>query len=51
MFIMGDKTIGAIHSEPKIDESRIFISIVPGSHDQIQELYNRWHAIIQGRFK
>ncbi len=51
MFIMGDKTIGAIHSEPAIDEPRIFISIVPGSHDQIQELYNRWHVIIQGRFK
>ena len=51
MFIMGDKTIGAIHSEPAINEPRIFISIVPGSHDQIQELYNRWHVIIQGRFK
>jgi hypothetical protein len=51
MFIMGDKTIGAIHSEPAIDESRIFISIVPGTHEQIQELYNRWHVIIQGRFK
>jgi hypothetical protein len=28
---------GAIHSEPKIDENRIFISIVPGTKENIDE--------------
>ncbi|MBV8661089.1 MAG: hypothetical protein JO129_03015 [Candidatus Dependentiae bacterium] len=50
IFIIGSETIGAIHSEPAIDKDRIFMSIVPGTHEQIQELYNRWHYIIANRF-
>lgn len=32
---------GAIHSEPKIDENRIFISIVPGTKENIDERIRR----------
>ncbi|MCE2716213.1 MAG: hypothetical protein ACK4V2_04255 [Pseudomonadota bacterium] len=41
VYIVGDKTSAAIHSEPTIHEDRIFISIVPGSKKQIQELRSR----------
>lgn len=50
IFIMGNDTIGAIHSEPKIDRPRIFMSIIAGSHEQIQNLYKRWHHSIESRF-
>lgn len=40
IFLVGKD--GLLHSEPKIDESRIFISILPGSQEEIQELKNRW---------
>lgn len=43
LFIVADKNSAAIHSEPPIHEDRLFISIVPGTHEQIQELYNQWH--------
>lgn len=33
----------AVHSEPPIHEGRIFLSILPGSKTQIQELYERWN--------
>lgn len=33
----------AVHSEPPIKEPRLFLSIVPGSPAQINELYQRWH--------
>jgi len=45
LFIVGDKNSAAIHSEPPIKEDRLFISIVPGSREQIQELYDRWHPV------
>lgn len=32
----------AVHSEPPIHEERLFLSIVPGSSAQIQELQQRW---------
>ncbi len=37
IFIAGDKNAAAVHSEPPIHEDRLFISIVPGSKEQIQE--------------
>ena len=36
-LIVGDKNSSAIHSEPKIDEPRIFLSILPGDPDEIEE--------------
>ncbi len=50
VFIMGSEEIGAIHSEPKIDHDRIFMSIIPGTHEQIQELYRNWRRSIENRF-
>lgn len=50
VFIMGCESTGAIHSEPAIDKERIFMSIIPGTHEQIQELYKKWHYIIASRF-
>jgi hypothetical protein len=35
---------GALHSEPKINEPRLFISILPSSKENIEELKNRWGA-------
>jgi hypothetical protein len=37
-----DITMRAIHSEPDINEQRLFISILPGTHDEINELKTRW---------
>ena len=51
IFIMGDEKTGAIHSEPVMDKDRIFMSIIPGNHQQIQELYHNWHQVIANRFK
>ena len=33
-----DITMRAIHSEPDINEQRLFISILPGTHNEINEL-------------
>ena len=33
----------ALHSEPKFDKSRIFISILPGSYNDIKELQKRYN--------
>ena len=51
IFIMGDEKTGAIHSEPVMDKDRIFMSIIPGTHEQIQDLYKNWHQVIANRFK
>lgn len=42
IFIVG-ADYSAVHSEPAIHEDRLFLSILPGSKKQIEELYNRWH--------
>lgn len=42
-FIVGDRNRAAAHSEPKIDGERLFISVLPGNDDEINELYARWH--------
>lgn len=43
VFIVGNSDNAAIHSEPPINSERLFVSILPGSKKQIQELYNKWH--------
>lgn len=42
IFFVGDPMRSAIHSEPPIHERRIFISILPGSPQQIRELREKW---------
>lgn len=42
-FIVADHKFGAIHSEPPMNETRLFFSILPGNTTQIEELYLRWH--------
>ncbi|MDP3532365.1 MAG: hypothetical protein Q8S31_03650 [Alphaproteobacteria bacterium] len=41
VFVVGE-THSAIHSEPPISENRLFLSILPGSKSQIDELRLRW---------
>jgi hypothetical protein len=36
-FLTGDLQTATIHSEPVIDASRIFVSVVPGSHAEISQ--------------
>jgi hypothetical protein len=40
-YLVGDRE-AKIHSEPKIDEPRIFMSVVAGSNEQVEELEERW---------
>ena len=40
-----DKNLAAIHSEPYITEPRIFLSILPGNEEEINELYERQKKI------
>lgn len=42
IFITENNDYCALHSEPDLTESRIFISILPGYSWQIEELKNRW---------
>ncbi len=39
-----NKMTGTIHSEPKMDEPRMFISIMPSSKENIEELDERWNG-------
>jgi len=39
-----DDVNGVIHSEPKMDEPRMFISIMPNTKENIEELYERWNG-------
>ena len=43
IFIVG-ADFAAVHSEPPIKEQRLFISIVPGSQTDIEELDKRWNT-------
>ena len=43
IFRVGDEEKGAVHSEPHITVDRLFISILPGSEEEIRELYNFWY--------
>lgn len=42
VFIVGSES-SAIHSEPPIHSERLFVSILPGSKEQIQEWYDASH--------
>ena len=43
IFVTGGRNRGAIHSEPPMHENRLFMSVVPGTPEQIQEWYTREH--------
>ena len=43
IFATGNPVRAAIHSEPPIHENRLFMSIVPGTYEQIQEWYAKEH--------
>jgi hypothetical protein len=42
-FIVGDKNYAAVHSEPAVKEERLFLSVLPGNKEEIEELYSNWH--------
>ena len=42
VFVVGDIDRCLIHSEPPINEKRLFLSIVVGTKNQIEDLSNRW---------
>ena len=42
---MNDLDDGTLHSEPKLDKPRFFISILPGSEREINELIKRWNVM------
>ena len=43
IFIVGNKEKALIHSEPSMKEERIFISILPGTEKQIENIKKRWN--------
>ena len=43
IFIVGNMEKALIHSEPPMKEDRIFISILPGTEQQIGNLKKRWN--------
>lgn len=47
IFIVGDENSAAIHSEPPIHSDRLFVSVLPGTKQQIQELYDNWRAQVK----
>lgn len=44
-FMVGSKHAG-IHSEPSFNFDRIFISVVPGTYDDIKELAKNWKTVL-----
>jgi hypothetical protein len=49
IFFAGDEN-SAIHSEPKMDRQRMFISILPGTKEDIEILVNRQKMIQKGGY-
>jgi hypothetical protein len=43
IFIVGLKNRSGIHSEPKMNENRLFYSIVSGNKEEIKDLATRWN--------
>lgn len=41
-FVVGDMRRAQVHSEPKIESERLFISVLPGDIAEIAELKDRW---------
>jgi hypothetical protein len=48
IFFAGDKYKSGIHSEPPMNESRFFLSIVPGSKNEVE---SRFKNEVESRFK
>jgi len=44
-WVVGNDEFAAIHSEPPIHESRIFLSFLPGTEEQIRELCSGWKTV------
>lgn len=42
IFFTSNDKIAGLHSEPKQTTPRLFISILPGSKENIEELNKRW---------
>jgi hypothetical protein len=49
VFLVGDNDMSAIHSEPAIHEHRLFMSIVPGTYEEIKSLDLRWNSLKTGK--
>lgn len=49
IFFAGDEN-SAIHSEPKMDRQRMFISILPGTKEDIEILVNRQKKVQKGGY-
>jgi hypothetical protein len=41
VFVAGEER-GAVHSEPPLDSIRLFVSVLPGTKEQIEDLRQRW---------
>ena len=50
-FVVGDPERNAVHSEPKITQDRIFLSVVPGTQEQITELERVWVSVGNPKIK
>lgn len=44
-FLIGDLTRSAIQTEPKMDTPSLYLSILPGSREEIYQLYLSWHQL------
>lgn len=42
IFIAGDNKRGAMHSEPPHDKKRLFLSVLPGTEDEVKDHASRW---------
>lgn len=44
LIAVGDHPLAAVHSEPHLNHDRIFVSVLPGTHQQIKDLRQGWGA-------
>ena len=44
-FIVADNKMSAVHSEPRMNENRLFFSVLVGDESEINELFLRWHSM------
>ncbi len=44
IFVVGNSRFSALHSEPKIDSQRLFLSILPCHECEMKELKRRWNV-------
>lgn len=50
LFIVADNEKAAVHSEPKMDENRLFFSVLVGDESEINELNSRWSNTKKEKF-